>query len=79
MYVYQADYCSGTCAVLRSPGLHAVHISSAAVLYVPGGQLTQELVTTVPFVELLFVVLELSTESTVPNGHVSHCDDPGTL
>jgi hypothetical protein len=48
-----------------------------------------ELVTTVPVVVLpvvvlldvvlLVVVLETSTESTKPNGHVVHCDDPGTL
>jgi hypothetical protein len=61
-----------------------VHFSSAAVLYVPGGQLTHELVVAVPPVELpeellLVVMLETSTESTVPNGHVLHCDDPGTL
>jgi hypothetical protein len=75
--------------MLCSPGLHAVHFSSAAVLYVPGGQLMHELVTTVPvvvlpFVELpvvvlLVVVFDTSTESTVPNGHVLHCVDPGIL
>jgi hypothetical protein len=51
-----------------------VHLSSAAVLYVPGGQSRQVLVTVVPFVVLVVV-----TTRTVPAGHVLHCEAPGGL